>query len=95
VPLTVQPGDEHARDEEHAHRDDQQARDLVQQFAVFAQRLADTGGGEAEEDEDRREGGDEKQAWDQHPPPRAALELAGLDAGDRREVSGHERQHAR
>ena len=52
------------------------------------------GRGQPEQDEDRREAGDEEQAGHEDAPPARALELGGRDAGDRREVAGHERQHA-
>ena len=47
-------------------------------------------------DEDEREAGDERHAREHDPPPRAPLaEPVDVDGRDRREVAGHERQHAR
>ena len=67
---------------------------LRQQLLVVAEEGAEPGRGQAEDDEDRREAGDEEQARDQHPPPAGVVELGRRDAADRREVAGDERQHA-
>ena len=57
---------------------------------------ADRGGAGTEDDEDDGEAEDEREARDDDAPRGAALaQLAGLDARERREVAGHERQHAR
>ena len=55
---------------------------------------AEAGGGEAEQDEDRREAGDEEQAGAEHAAPAGVVELRRGDPGHRREVAGDERQHA-
>ena len=94
VPLAVEPGDEQRTDEEDAHRDDQHAGDLGQQVLVILQGRAEAGGGQPEGDEDRREAGDEEQARPQHPAPTGVVELGGGDPGDRRKVTGDERQDA-
>ena len=55
---------------------------------------AEAGRGEAEQDEDRREAGDEEQAGAEHAAPAGVVELGRGDAGHGREVAGDERQHA-
>ena len=45
-------------------------------------------------DERTPDSGPEEEARPEDPAPVGALELAGGDAGDRREVAGDERQHA-
>ena len=70
------------------------AETLVSVCLLSVEEGAEAGRGEAEDDEDRREAGDEEQAGAEHPPPAGVVELGGRDAGDRREVAGHERQDA-
>ena len=70
------------------------AGDLRQQLLVVLEDGAEAGRGQPEEDEDRREAGDEEQARAEHAAPAGVVELAGRDAGHRREVAGHQRQHA-
>ena len=94
VPLAVEPGDEERGDEEDPHRDDQRRRDLGQRLLVILEEGAEAGGGQSEEDEDRREAGDEEQARDQDPAPAGVVEVGRGDAADRGEVARHQRQHA-
>ena len=68
--------------------------DLLQQQLVVLEGAADPGRGQPEEDEDRREAGDEEQAGGEHPAPAGPLEVGGGDPGDRGEVAGDQRQHA-
>jgi hypothetical protein len=74
---------------------DQHRRDLVERLSVRAQRGPERCRTEAERDEDRREARDKQEARDQHAPGARVLELARVDPDHRRQVAGHERQHAR
>ena len=94
VPLAVQAVDEHRRDEQHAHHDQQHRADVGQELLVLAKPAAQRGRREAEQDEDGGERRDEQQARGQHLAPVGAGELVGLEPGDRGEVAGHQRQHA-
>ena len=84
LPTKTTPSDDH-----------QHPGDLLERVLVVAEGLADRRGGQPEEDEDQRERGDEQQARDQHAAPVGVVELGRLEAGHRREVAGHEGQHAR
>ena len=62
----------------------------------LAEHRRDARRGGAEHDEDDGEAGDEREAADEDPARRPRLaQPAGLDRRDRRQVAGHERQHAR
>ena len=67
---------------------------LLSRSPVVLERAAQAGRGEAEDDEDGREAGDEDEAGGEHLPPAGSLDLARRDAGDRREVAGNEGEHA-
>ena len=95
VPVAVEPVDERRRDEEEAERDDDRGRDLGEQGVVCPQHRADAGGGQAEQDENHRETGNQRHARRENAASPRALEVGGRDADYRRELSRHERQHAR
>ncbi len=94
MPFTVEPDDEERGDEQHPHQDDQGSGDLVEQFPVIVEGRADLGGGQAEQDEDRGEAGNEDRGGNQYPAPVVLFELLDRQTGDRREITGDERQHA-
>ena len=70
--------DEDRRDEEDAHHDQEHRADVGQRVLVLAQRAAELGSGQAEQDEDGRERGDKEKAGDQDPAPVRIADLAGL-----------------
>ena len=75
--------------------DEHEAGDLLQQELVAEERAADDRSADTERHEDGREAEDERDAGDDDATRRARLaEAVGLDGGDRRQVAGHERQHA-
>src|SRR5215218_511983 len=94
VPLAVEAGDEERGDEEDAHGDDQDPGNLRQQLLVVLEGRAEAGRGQTEEDEDRREAGDEEEAGAEDPAPAGVVELARRDPRHRRQVARHQRQDA-
>ena len=85
-----QPHEGEPEDDEH------EAGDALEQELVAEEAVAHELGADAEQDEDGGEPEHEGDARHHHPPGRALLpEPFRLDGGHRRQVAGHEWEHAR